>query len=110
MSSEHSAWLTARPSLGNTQTPASLLAGMRISFRATELRAAELAAERAATAACRALADGDRPKAVLHLIDALIHTETADNLENEAHSDRHEEHDRNQTQGNESAHGDDNQR
>lgn len=45
-----------------------------------QLKEQLLGAERAATAACRALADGDRPAATLHLVNALIFTETADNI------------------------------
>lgn len=89
MSSKHSIWFSANPSLCSLLPLPELLADDS-DWPAAPVAAAEIAAENAAAAACRALADGDRPKAVLHLVDALIHTETADNLENEAHSDRNE--------------------
>lgn len=72
-------WVAANPSMFSTDPPRVPLQG-----RLNQLAEAELAAEEAATAACAALAAGDRPKAVLHLINALIHTETADTIEDEA--------------------------
>lgn len=45
-----------------------------------QLKEQLLGAESAAAAACRALADGDSPAATLHLVNALIFTETADNI------------------------------
>ena len=45
-----------------------------------QLKEQLLGAERAAADACRAFADGDRPSATLHLVNALIFTETADSI------------------------------
>ncbi len=45
-----------------------------------QLKEQLLGAERAAANACSALAAGDRASATLHLVNALIFTETADSI------------------------------
>lgn len=45
-----------------------------------QLREQLLGAERATADAARAFADGDRPAATLHLVNALIFTKTADSI------------------------------
>lgn len=45
-----------------------------------QLKEQLLGAERATADAARALAEGDRPAATLHLVNALIFTETADSI------------------------------